>query len=747
MKIVRLIFVFAIVLFSGSISSRALAQGTEVVLKETAGWSTDTIAQGFIRYTYQTYNRQQSAFQIVNVLEIDYTNPRYNIEVKYVSPSDSLSNVARNAGAIAGINGSYELDATFIRTNGKLNSQVTLPSGHLRYWKHEGAFFYDGSAKIADIQFGNNNSYFASSFPNVLSGAPMLIDNFNPVGETFIGDVTGINLNALDFEDYRRHQGVRHPRTAVALTEGNKLLLIVVDGRRANISEGMSAKELTQFLVRYFNPKSALNTDGGGSSTMYIKGSNESVTDVVNYPTDNNKFDHYGQRSVRTFILVKKIEGDGIFERGSGTVADPYIINNAEQLNNIRKTNWNSAINNKPYFRLENDIDLNGMNWIPINNSEPYAQLHFDGNGHVIKNMSVKGVPYASLFGVLCGSCKNLGVINSEVESSNGGGIIAGYVGIKTPTSSSYTGVIENCFTTGVVSGTDGVGGIVGNIGKQDVSSGIASVVKNCYSTATVIAKNTANNSRAGGIAGIVFDKGVLENSYATGTVVSSLYGAGGVVGWTDTSVKGLVAMNDSVINKNSGNIGRIAAFMGEVGGIQTQGINCWGYEGLVLNNSGTLLSRNEMNEATVTVRNAPYDGLSKNLAYVSNSMNYFLELEWDFASENNIWAQTMSNGKPIFQWLFNRGDYATIDGHGGITSTKPVKFTPEISYSVSGDGVKLQSKDRMSSVSAYNSMGKEIIRTSNPGHEIFLHIYNPGIYIIRVSMDNQTVSRKLLVQ
>lgn len=60
--------------------------------------------------------------------------------------------------------------------------------------------------------------------PNIFSGAPVLIDDYQPVGETFIGDITGINLNSLDGEDYRRHQGVRHPRTAVALTEQNKLL-------------------------------------------------------------------------------------------------------------------------------------------------------------------------------------------------------------------------------------------------------------------------------------------------------------------------------------------------------------------------------------------------------------------------------------------------------------------------------------------------------------------------------------------
>ena len=32
--------------------------------------------------------------------------------------------------------------------------------------------------------------------PNIFSGAPVLIDDYQPVGETFIGDITGINLNS-----------------------------------------------------------------------------------------------------------------------------------------------------------------------------------------------------------------------------------------------------------------------------------------------------------------------------------------------------------------------------------------------------------------------------------------------------------------------------------------------------------------------------------------------------------------------
>lgn len=55
-------------------------------------------------------------------------------------------------------------------------------------------------------------------------------------------------LESFDYEDYRRHQGVRHPRTVVAVTEDKDLLLVTIDGRWAGKAEGMSAKEVTLFL-------------------------------------------------------------------------------------------------------------------------------------------------------------------------------------------------------------------------------------------------------------------------------------------------------------------------------------------------------------------------------------------------------------------------------------------------------------------------------------------------------------------
>jgi exopolysaccharide biosynthesis protein len=71
----------------------------------------------------------------------------------------------------------------------------------------------------------------------------------------------------------------RNPRTAIGLTADGRVLLVVVDGRQAT-SAGMSMAELAQFMAVRLGASSAINLDGGGSSTIAIKGH------VVNQPSD-----------------------------------------------------------------------------------------------------------------------------------------------------------------------------------------------------------------------------------------------------------------------------------------------------------------------------------------------------------------------------------------------------------------------------------------------------------------------------
>ncbi len=278
------------------------------VLKVKTGWKIDTLYTGCILYSMYGYDATTIASQSVNVLEVDITDTKYDLVFKG-GTRDSLSNIAAAVpNAVAAINGTYgeAIDGgrvSFFKALENIVYRITIPSDHLRFWKHEGAFYYNNLNRKTGIEYGNNALYESWTYPNIISGSPVLINNYIPVGENFVNP--NANLNNLDGEHKDKHQGVRHPRTAIAITENNKVLLFTIDGRRTQTS-GMTAKELTQFIKKNFDPKYALNLDGGGSTTMWIKGSKLSATGVINYPTDDGKFNHYGQRLLNNSIVVSR---------------------------------------------------------------------------------------------------------------------------------------------------------------------------------------------------------------------------------------------------------------------------------------------------------------------------------------------------------------------------------------------------------------------------------------------------------
>lgn len=85
----------------------------------------------------------------------------------------------------------------------------------------------------------------------------------------------------------------RHPRSAIASLADGRVLLVVVDGRQPTLSVGMSLDELARVLIE-LGAVEAMNLDGGGSTTMVVKGG------IVNHPSDPT-----GARPVSDAIIVR----------------------------------------------------------------------------------------------------------------------------------------------------------------------------------------------------------------------------------------------------------------------------------------------------------------------------------------------------------------------------------------------------------------------------------------------------------
>jgi hypothetical protein len=85
---------------------------------------------------------------------------------------------------------------------------------------------------------------------------------------------------------------LRHPRTLIGVSGDGAIWLVTVDGRQPALSAGMTLVELRS-LARRLALTDALNLDGGGSTTMWVKG------EVVNSPSDAA-----GPRKVSDALLV-----------------------------------------------------------------------------------------------------------------------------------------------------------------------------------------------------------------------------------------------------------------------------------------------------------------------------------------------------------------------------------------------------------------------------------------------------------
>ena len=90
---------------------------------------------------------------------------------------------------------------------------------------------------------------------------------------------------------------VTHPRTAIGITAGGNVVMATVDGRQSGYSIGVKLDELAE-LLRSRGAVTAINLDGGGSTTMAVRQPGDKDVTAVNRGSDGF------ERAVSNSILV-----------------------------------------------------------------------------------------------------------------------------------------------------------------------------------------------------------------------------------------------------------------------------------------------------------------------------------------------------------------------------------------------------------------------------------------------------------
>ncbi|MDD3094933.1 MAG: phosphodiester glycosidase family protein, partial [Candidatus Marinimicrobia bacterium] len=219
----------------------------------------------------------------INILDVDMN--RFDGDFALAWYRDSLvrtSEIAEARQGIAAINGSFfdmrkGGSVLFLQENGIMVAETQDRAAFV----NEGAYAVDTAGTLMILKKAEDRDWsYSPAFRDILVSGPLLIHD----GELCTPERIPFNLN-------------RHPRTAIGITDENHFLLVTVDGRHAEAA-GMNMWELRD-LMESLACRYALNFDGGGSTTMYIRGKG-----VVNYPSDNRKFDHDGERRISNAILV-----------------------------------------------------------------------------------------------------------------------------------------------------------------------------------------------------------------------------------------------------------------------------------------------------------------------------------------------------------------------------------------------------------------------------------------------------------
>lgn len=222
--------------------------------------------------------------QIISLLTLpEKDSSHYNIKFEH-SQLDlkRTSSFAMKNKAIAGINGGFfNMDSGGSTTYFEVNDIVINKTNNTDKKQSKPNPLMNGAIVITNdfdiiIQPANSEQFYESSKKEsaVLITGPLLL----------------LDSEVLKLPN-RKFVNNRHPRTCLCETK-ESVIFITIDGRRKE-AQGMSLIEAQRFLST-LGCINAINLDGGGSTTMWIKGKG-----VVNFPSDNS-----GERPVSNVLLI-----------------------------------------------------------------------------------------------------------------------------------------------------------------------------------------------------------------------------------------------------------------------------------------------------------------------------------------------------------------------------------------------------------------------------------------------------------
>jgi len=360
---------------------------------------------------------------------------------------------------------------------------------------------------------------------------------------------------------------------------------------------------------------------------------------------------------------------------GSGTVEDPFLVTNEQQLASIEFYVSDSAMTFRDkYFKQTADIVLTKA-WKPIGifgkNAYGYGNRTFsgsyDGGSKTISGLTISDTAsYSGLFGLTRGAhISNVVLKGAKMSVGSNAGVLAGKMDSTT---------VENCVLEDIeISGKDRVGGLVGEASNVSVANvAVSGIVKGENSVGGVVGRlqdgsfdNVVNKadvtgkSTVGGVAGAFATTTKNEAAAENVGFVRDLLNYGNVTG--TSNVAGVIASLSSTKADHVGNYGAVTADEGAMSNVA----------GVFAETSNNSVVNEVFNAGKVSVKKAMATG-------------------GVFGSLKNSTAKNVFNQGELAGQASNLGGLAgIIDGQSNVESSYNAGTIPNENYAgtVAGSG------------------------------------------------------------
>lgn len=291
----------------------------------------------------------------------------------------------------------------------------------------------------------------------------------------------------------------------------------------STVVKSASTSACMAFSHAYYTTDSYLYYIDGVSASSYVNATvdvmvKNAANDINAYESagfdtwiggDDDDSGYYFDYDDSWNIVIKDVKKDPITFtlEGSGTSADPYIIDNYQH--------WKEATTKADltdtYYKLTENIDFKDNKYYMLGSYFNHFNGTFDGNGKILYNPSIYGDRYIGMSGYNAGIIRGVNIKNINILANGTIGGIAGY--------NDNGGNIYDVTVRGNLSdkGTDKYYNLGGIVGYGNVYSAISNAIVN-------VNLSSYNSGSAGGILGsfykaskLFFSNTLIEGSSIDG--------------------------------------------------------------------------------------------------------------------------------------------------------------------------------------------------------------------------------------